>query len=232
MTKATMKNFKWFEKALSSNHEDFNSLVGKADSLYRLGRYEDASVSYENALKIDPGDFDSWMGKGSSLYNLGTYTESLSAFEKAIEIKPENSYSWYDRGNVFYRLGDYDLAVHDFAKGESLNSTDAGVRDNKGLALDKLVQSVLGKDLNAMQGALSLRKIADKLFDQEKYEGALAIYEKALEMDPENTSLVIRKGNSEYAIGLYEDALASYQKGEELSPEEPIVLYDKGSRPS
>ena len=167
-----------------------------------------------------------------SLYNLGTYTESLSAFEKAIEIKPENSYSWYDRGNVFYRLGDYDLAVHDFAKGESLNSTDAGVRDNKGLALDKLVQSVLGKDLNAMQGALSLRKMTDKLFDQEKYEGALAIYEKALEMDPENTSLVIRKGNSEYAIGLYEDALASYQKGEELSPEEPIVLYDKVSRPS
>ena len=133
--------------------------MGKANSLYRLGRYEDASVSYENALKIDPEDFDSWMGKGSSLYNLGTYTESLSAFEKAIEIKPENSYSWYDRGNVFYRLGEYDLAVHDFAKGESLNSTNAGVKDNKELALDKLVQSVLGKDLNAMQGALSLRKI-------------------------------------------------------------------------
>ena len=68
------------------------------------------------------------------------------------------------------------------------------------------------------QGALSLREMTDKLFDQEKYEGALAIYQKVLEMDPENTLLLIRKGNSEYAIGLYEDALASYQKGAELSP--------------
>ena len=99
------------------------------------------------------------MGKGSSLYNLGLYTESLTAFEKAIEIKPENSYAWYDRGNAFYRLADYSLAVHDFAKGESLNSTNPNVSDNKEFALDKLVQSVLGKDLNAEQGALSLREI-------------------------------------------------------------------------
>ena len=218
---------KWFEIALNSDDGDFNSVVGKADSLYMLGRYEDASVSYKNALKIDPEDFDSWMGRGSSLYNLGMYTESLTAFEKAIEIRPDNSYAWYDRGNVFYRLADYALAVHDFAMGETLNSTNPDVSDNKELALDKLVQSVLGEDLNPVQGALSLRKIADKLFDQEKYEGALAIYEKALEMDPENTSLLIRKGNSEYAIGLYEDALASYQKGEELNPDDPIVWYDK-----
>ena len=143
---------KWFEIALSSDDGDFNSLVGKADSLYMLGRYNDASVSYENALKIDPEDFDSWMGKDSSLYNLGLYTESLTAFEKAIEIKPENSYAWYDRGNAFYRLADYSLAVHDFAKGESLNSTNPNVSDNKELDLDKLVQSVLGKDLNAEAG--------------------------------------------------------------------------------
>ena len=198
------KTLKWFEIALSSNQGDFNSLVGKADSLYRLGRYEEASVSYENALKIDPEDFDSWMGKGSSLYNLGMYTESLPAFETAIEIKPENSYAWYDRGNAFYRLGDYELAVHDFAKGESLNFTNLDVKDNKELALDKLVESVLGKDLNSTQGALLLREKADKLFDQKKYEGALAIYEKVLEMDPENISLLIRKGNTEYAIGGYE----------------------------
>jgi tetratricopeptide (TPR) repeat protein len=217
----------WFEKALSSDPGDFDSLVGKADSLYRLGRYEDASVSYENALKIEPADFDSWMGKGSSLYNLGLYTESLTAFEKAIEIKPENSYAWYDRGNAFYRLGDYELAVHDFAKGESLNPINADVGDNKELALDKLVESVIGKDLNSTQGALLLREKADKLFDQQKYEGALAIYEKVLEMDSENISLLIRRGNTEYAIGGYEDALASYQKAEGLSPDDPIVWYDK-----
>lgn len=221
------QSLKWFEIALSSDPGDFNSWVGKANSLYMLSRYDDASVSYEKALKIDPEDFDSWMGKASSLYNLGMYSESLLAFEKAIEINPENSYSWYDRGNAFYRLREYDLAVHDFAKGESLNSTIADVKDNKELALDKLVQSVLENDSDSAQGASSLKKIADKLFDQEKYEGALAIYEKALDMDPENMPLLIRKGNSEYAIGHYEDALASYQKGEELSPEDPIIWYDK-----
>ena len=46
---------KWFEIALSSDDGDFNSSVGKADSLYMLGRYEDASVSYENALKRSRG---------------------------------------------------------------------------------------------------------------------------------------------------------------------------------
>lgn len=64
---------KWFEKALSSDHGDFNTLVDKADSLYMLGRYEDASVSYENAFKIDPEDFDSWMRKDAKANNMMWY---------------------------------------------------------------------------------------------------------------------------------------------------------------
>ena len=56
-----------------SNNNDCEKLNGQGDSLYKLGKYQDAVQCYEKVLAIEPDYIEALKGKGYSLYRLGKY---------------------------------------------------------------------------------------------------------------------------------------------------------------
>src|SRR5258708_27212817 len=76
-------NAQFFQRALDTYEEAINldpfhvaGHKGKADSLFALGRYEEARSSYEQCIQLDKSHAFSYEGLGNALYALQRYKEA------------------------------------------------------------------------------------------------------------------------------------------------------------
>ena len=60
------------------------------------------------------------------------------------------------------------------------------------------------------------------------YRGAIQDYNKAIELDPDNTATYNNRGNAKYALGDYRGAIQDYNKAIELDPDYADAYYNKG----
>ncbi|KAJ3432910.1 cellulose synthase operon protein c [Anaeramoeba flamelloides] len=65
------------------------------------------------------------------------------------------------------------------------------------------------------------------LVDQQKFEEAIELFEKAIEESPENEVFHFVLGEVQAKCGKYEFSLSSYSKAIELSPEKPEFFYSR-----
>ena len=63
-----------------------------ADTLVRLGRFEEALPHYRAAIASDPGDDDARTGAGAALVELARAREALEYLEPAVESQPNPRY--------------------------------------------------------------------------------------------------------------------------------------------
>ena len=50
--------------------------------MYRLGKYQEAIISYDKALQLNPNIAVLWSNKGDALKRLGDFEEARKCFEK------------------------------------------------------------------------------------------------------------------------------------------------------
>jgi hypothetical protein len=60
--------------------------ANKGASLIKLGRYDDAILSFEKVIEINPKYAEAWYGKGITLQALNLNVEANEAFSKAKEL--------------------------------------------------------------------------------------------------------------------------------------------------
>ena len=79
------------EYAIAIDPNDPESILSKANGLYRLENYEEALSYFERySEKMDYDEFG-YLHQGTCLINLGRYEEAISRLEKADEVAPEDS---------------------------------------------------------------------------------------------------------------------------------------------
>jgi tetratricopeptide (TPR) repeat protein len=76
-----------------------------------LGRYEEATNSYDKALTSNPGSYKDWYDRGKLLLKLSRYEESIVSNDKAIKIKPDYHEAWNNRGISLDALGRREEAI-------------------------------------------------------------------------------------------------------------------------
>ncbi|RPJ64758.1 MAG: tetratricopeptide repeat protein [Alphaproteobacteria bacterium] len=62
-------------------------LSNKGNSLYYLGRYEEAILAYNKTIEINPQYANAWHNKGVSLDNLGRHEEAVVCYNRAKELE-------------------------------------------------------------------------------------------------------------------------------------------------
>jgi tetratricopeptide (TPR) repeat protein len=67
-------------------------------AMVKLGRLEEAIISFDKALKFKPDLHAACYSRGIALNNLERLEESIASFDKALEIKSDDYASWYNRG--------------------------------------------------------------------------------------------------------------------------------------
>lgn len=79
------------EYAIAIAPDDADSILAKANGLFRLENYEEALSYYERYNRIIEDDEFSYLHQGTCLVNLGRYSEAIASLEKAEEVAPEDS---------------------------------------------------------------------------------------------------------------------------------------------
>jgi tetratricopeptide (TPR) repeat protein len=114
----------------------------RAESLYKLDRYEEALAAFNNVILEFPKHDFAYKRKGDALYKLGRYEEALAAYEKAISLGLETTLIYTSKGNVLYQLGRFQEAIDAFDHAIRLTPIDS---DNPLFFDSELVDAYNGK---------------------------------------------------------------------------------------
>ena len=118
-------------------------------------------------VTIDEKNAQIWNELGNIYYNTGAFDEAMHAFEMAIELNPSYGWSYNNLASIYYHQKRYADAVPLYKKGLRL------LHDHK----DK---------------ALLWNRLGDTLRRLNEHDRADSAYRKAMELNPENVSLLTR----------------------------------------
>ena len=190
---------KW-EHEIALDPENFTAHFERGNTLYKLGREEEALASYGKALEINPDKEEAYFNRGIVLDDLGREEEALASYDKALEINPDKEEAYFNRGIVLTSLGRKEEALASYDKALEINPDNGKAYCNRGIVLNDLGRK----------------------------EEALASYGKALEINPDNGKAYCNRGNVLNDLGRKEEALASYDKALEINPNVDDFWNNKG----
>ena len=128
------------------------------------GKVENAGQSQ---LTINQKNAQIWNELGYIYYNTGAFEEALHAFEMAVELDPSCGWSYNNLASIYFHQKHYADAIPLYQKGLQL------LQDTK----DK---------------ALLWNRLGDTYRRLDERDQAAAAYRKAIELDPDNVSLLAR----------------------------------------
>ena len=148
---------------------------------------------------------DDWVKKGRSLMGNLSYQEALSAYDEAIKIDPENADAWMGRTDSLWFLKRPKEAKESAAK-----------------AL-QIYNESLEKDPNNLDLWIGKAHIFSSLAWQDRsgpkeayFQSALQAYDRALQIQPHNSSVLALQGGIFHELGRYEEALQAFDKAQEI----------------
>lgn len=91
-------------------------------------------------------------------------------------------------------------------------------------------ESIFVKKQQQLQPRLTgLLLTADKFYSEGNYEYAIALYDRALEINPNYLDALYNKGNALFSLGRYEEAIIWYDKSLIIEPDDRDILEAKHS---
>lgn len=88
-----------------------SGILGKGESLLKMGQAKSALIAFEEALRIDPSHVEAWVKKGSALEKLERMEEALSCYDRAITLDRTSTLAYLYKGGVCNRLERFDEAL-------------------------------------------------------------------------------------------------------------------------
>ena len=207
-----VKAQKAFKKAivLKSNYTiEAHYYEGRA--LFELKRYNEALYKYKVALKMDPYNFEVCYYKALVLKELEKYTELGEDSQEIREFVSKNKAKiLYIKGIILHKLGKYSECLTAFEKSIILNSNYSNKLYKKGFAFlnyknkkedENSLNSVITQSSKSASNTLYMQGLA--FLELNDFKQALFSFEKAIDLNPKNGSLLYYKGYTLYKIRNY-----------------------------
>ena len=146
----------------------------------------------------------------------GKYQEALAAYNKSIQIFPEYKYNFLNIANVQYKMQDYKSAVKSYSKFLEIYPQHKEARENLAsayLVLDMPEKAVKEYTTLYNKNTSTFKDYANygiALVKTGDYSKGSEILEKAVELDPENTSCHISLALAYQELGNNDLALEQY----------------------
>jgi tetratricopeptide (TPR) repeat protein len=99
-----------------------NVWVYKAETLFKLKKYEEAVKCFDKSIERHPEYFETYLSKAKSLMKLGRFQEALACHNETIRKNNECAEVWHGRGLTMKLLGKDEAAVN----GALQNAKDYG----------------------------------------------------------------------------------------------------------
>ena len=172
---------------------------------------KDCQNAINEYLKIKPATSDTMLGVASAYQNMGNNDKAIEYYKQALNLAPTNSDIAYYIAALYADKEDIANAKTYAQKAISLNKTN------------KQAQELL-ESLNAQIASQELEQ-AISLFDSEKYTESLAILNKILTSEPNDSYALYYRGMIYDTQKKYTQAIADYKKAIGINPDLTIVNY-------
>ncbi len=178
-----------------ANPNDATVWVDLGNAQYQASQYVDAKDSFLEAISIDYGNGDAHYGLGLSEYAAGNYQAALFEFSEVTRLYPQRFDGHFNRAVTLAKLRRPKDAAAAF-------QAAIKVADNVATNKDK-IDAYLG-----LAGQLELTN---------DYSSAADAYASALQLDPGNADMILRRGRALEQAGKGLDALPELTKLESSS---------------
>lgn len=170
--------------------------------------------AYDEFIKKHPNHAKARLTYASFLEEVGEEHKSLPHLLKAVELAPELPAAWNNLANYYGHYGDPKKALINYEKAIAINPKESVYYHNFGTTV-----YLFRKDVKEHYG----------ITEEEVFDKALGLYEKARTLDPDNFDLAediaqtyygIRTQDSPSRMARPKEALAAWRKAEALAPSE------------
>lgn len=151
------------------------------------GKYNEAAFAYQKAIEVNPYYWANHNALGTAYLSLGNTEKALAAFRKVTELEPENPVGYQNMAAVYVGSGKNDEAISTLQ-----------------LALQRQPHPSIYSNLGTVY------------FFMKRYGEAVPMYERAVELSPNDEILVGNLADAYRASSQTEKALATYDRAIEL----------------
>ncbi|MDB9389879.1 serine protease [Microcystis aeruginosa] len=216
--------------------------IERGGQLWRLFRFEEAIKAFDEAIKQNDPDnvYLAWYGKGLALFELREHQPAIEAFQQAINTLPKREdlknfhSSILQLQSVVYRsLENYEQALTVINQAISLVPNNPNYYNEKWGILSRLKRYDEG--LAAITQAINLAPRAAWYVnrgilyqDLQKYDLALADWNKAIEINPNYALAYNNRGGLYHNQQKYDLALSDINKAIEINRNLAEAYYNRG----
>jgi tetratricopeptide (TPR) repeat protein len=150
-----------------------------------LARFESVRKGYEDFLKRYPNNVRGHLAYGSFLNDIGDEDAAMLQNETARQLDPKNPAAWNNLANYYGENGPLTNAFIYYAKAIELNPNESVYYQNFATTV-----YLYRKDAREFYG----------INEQQVFDKALALYQKAVKLDPDNFPLATDYAQSYYGI--------------------------------
>jgi lipoprotein NlpI len=79
-----------YDRAIAERADDVSALEGRAEALFRLGRFDDAVRDFDKVVALDPASAPHNWQRGIALYYAGRYADGAKQFEQHQTVNPQD----------------------------------------------------------------------------------------------------------------------------------------------
>lgn len=190
-----------FSLCLSAQNVD--DLLESGNQKIKERDFKSAVGFFKSALEQSPAHMEALNGAIRACTLAGDYKEAQKYVDIAVEQYPQNAEFVMRHGILLNYKGNHDGAIEQFEKGLAMNP-DSRLH----------LQFLLNK------GAAEL--------NSSNFTDAVEDYNKAIELDPRNTSIYTSRGLANYRAGNIKEAIDDYTNAIDLDPTLAHAYYNRG----
>ncbi|HSR52310.1 MAG TPA: tetratricopeptide repeat protein [Acidobacteriota bacterium] len=181
--------------------------VEEAWAAFEVSDFAGAIAGLKRYLDFNPDDYAAREALAWSQYRQHHYADALATINRALERRPQEAQGLMIRACI---LAEYGIATGNKA---SISEANAAFEEVAEQRESWLVRYNFGNTLGALG----------------RHAEAVAQYNRALELDPDQPEVWKNLGSSLHDLGQHEEEMAAFDRALELNPELPQALISKGT---
>jgi tetratricopeptide (TPR) repeat protein len=193
------------------------------------GRHEEAIASFKKALLLKPHLRGANLFLGIAQYRSSQLDAAATSLRKETAAYPKDATGWMWLGVVELEKGDGDNAVEALDKAAKLAPTDVDILYHRGQAHLFVSKDSYARMFRADPKSWRVRQIlAEANADAERHMDAIAEYNAAIQLAPNEPRLYEELGTEYRSIGKMQEAEEAFRKELEFDPDNVVAQYKLG----
>jgi tetratricopeptide (TPR) repeat protein len=204
----------FFEKAVQMQPGNEAALIWLGNVLLDLSKPHQAQQAFTKALAVHPDGASALFGLGRAALELQDYLGAVKYLEAALVQDPAGS-------SIHYPLAMAYRALHQPDKAEE----HLRQRGDHQVAMADPLMGELG---SLLQSTLAYELRGDRALDSGRWPDAVAAFQKAAELTPNNPAVHQKLGSALYLTGDADGAREQFEEAVRLSPQYAKAHYSLG----